>query len=113
MGKIKKHQQIVVEWLREYAEIRPFDSNLENILVTDYANGHFQIMRTGWVEGNQFIFNVIIHIQVKSDGKVWLLVNNTDLLIADELVERGISKNDIVIGFQHPSVRAYTGFAAA
>ena len=38
-------------------------------------------------------------------GRVWLQHDGTDLRIAERLVENGISKSDIVIGFQPPHVR--------
>lgn len=37
--------------------------------------------------------------------RIWIQQNNTEANIAAELEERGISKSDIVIGFQHPSLR--------
>ena len=46
------------------------------------------------------------------DGKIWLQQNNTDILIADELIENGIPKDKIVLGFIAPSERLSTGFAA-
>lgn len=33
--------------------------------------------------------------------------------IANELVQAGIPKEDIVLGFHEPDVRPYTGFAVA
>lgn len=33
--------------------------------------------------------------------------------IANELVEAGIPKEEIVLGFHEPGVRKYTGFAVA
>ena len=34
-------------------------------------------------------------------------------MIADELVEKGVAKEDIVLGFIEPEARQYSGFAAA
>ncbi|MFM6307282.1 MAG: element excision factor XisI family protein, partial [Dolichospermum sp.] len=37
----------------------------------------------------------------------------TEVGIANELVELGVPKEDIVLGFQLPSVRKYTDFAVS
>ena len=34
-------------------------------------------------------------------------------MVADELIERGVAQEDIVLGFQPPYARPYTGFATA
>ncbi len=37
----------------------------------------------------------------------------TEMRVAYELVDRGIPKEDIVLGFQFPALRQYTDFAIA
>ncbi|WP_416212683.1 element excision factor XisI family protein [Nostoc sp. DedQUE04] len=34
----------------------------------------------------------------------------TEMRVAQELVERGVPKDDIVLGFQSPEMREYTGY---
>jgi hypothetical protein len=47
------------------------------------------------------------------DTKVWIHQNNTQYLIADELIEKGVAQEDIVLGFLSEQDRAYSGFAVA
>lgn len=47
------------------------------------------------------------------DGKVWVQRDGTEDGIANELVQAGIAKEDIVLGFHKPAVRPYTGSAVA
>ncbi|NEO83786.1 MAG: XisI protein [Spirulina sp. SIO3F2] len=47
------------------------------------------------------------------DGKIWVQQNTTELQIAQELVERGFAKDQIVLGFQYPALREYTDYAVA
>jgi hypothetical protein len=51
-----------------------------------------------------------MHIDIKAD-KVWLQNDNTDANIAQQLVMKGISQTQIVLGFQPERYRGYTGFA--
>lgn len=46
-------------------------------------------------------------------GKIWLMVDNTDVRIAEELVDRGVPRTDIVLGFQPEEVRKFTDYASA
>jgi len=41
---------------------------------------------------------------------VWIQANNTDRLIAEELVAAGIPPESIVLGLQPPDVRPYTAY---
>jgi hypothetical protein len=80
-------------------------------LLFDTTRNHYQILKTGWRD-LQRTYGVSIHIDIKDD-KVWIQRNATDLLIAEMLVERGIPKADIVLGFQTPYKRPFTELAAA
>jgi hypothetical protein len=46
------------------------------------------------------------------DGKIWVEQNTTELRVAQALVEQGIAKDSIVLGFQAPDMRQYTEYAA-
>ena len=111
-SKIEAYSLIVASWLTEFVESRNSSSGTDYELVIDHVHRHFQVMRTEWYQGN-FKFRVVFHFQVKPTGKVWLLVNNTDILVTDDLIERGIPATDIVIGFLPESMRPYSGFAVA
>jgi hypothetical protein len=65
----------------------------------------------GW-DGYERIYNCIIHLDIK-DEKVWIQRNTTDILIAEELVEMGISKQDIILGLQPPYKRPFTKYGMA
>ena len=47
------------------------------------------------------------------DDKIWIQRDGIEDGITDELVEAGISKGEIVLGFQPPNVRPHTGYAIA
>ena len=57
------------------------------------------------------MMNITLHLQVKLDGKVWILANWTEDDIAEALVEKGVPKSDIVLGLLPANVRAYSGYA--
>ena len=79
--------------------------------ICDFEGNHFQLMSVGWRNGDYYC-HIVFHFDIK-DGKVWIQENRTDILIGQELVERGIPKSDIVLGLQPPEVRAELGYAVA
>lgn len=109
-NKITHYLTILTEWLDEFATRMNGGRSSEYELIADDKHHHYQVIRTGWHK-DVFEYNVVFHFQIKPSGKVWLLVNNTDLLVTDDLIERGIPKSDIVIGFLPEFMRSYSGFA--
>ena len=112
MDKAIKYQQILCEVLQEYGELKKnITPKVKTQVIIDNERKHYQLLSVGW-HNNKFIYNVAFHFDIIGD-KVWLLQNSTDVLIADELIERGVLKSDIVLGFIPENVRSYEGFATA
>ncbi|NEO02004.1 MAG: XisI protein, partial [Moorea sp. SIO3I7] len=51
-----------------------------------------------------------VHVDIK-DGKIWIQHDGSEIAIADQLVELGVPKQDIVLAYQAPIMRQYTEFA--
>lgn len=112
MDKIEKYQAIIEALLEEYAAQMPQGNDMpENQVISDHKRRHYQLFTVGW-ENDQYIQFPVFHFDIRN-GKVWIQVNNTDILIAEELMQRGIPKSDIVLGLQHPLMREESGFAVA
>jgi len=110
MEKINHYQHIITTLLEEYAAIPPsYPTTLRDELIIDTQRNHFQLLTVGW-EGDRFVHEAIFHLDI-IDGKVWIQQNNSEAKLTDELIERGVLKSDIVLGFQHPAVRVHSGFA--
>ena len=71
----------------------------------------WHIFKNGW-EDKQFIYGTIVHIDIKGD-KVWIQRNNTEINLAERLVERGIPKQNIVLGLHSPFMRKVSGYAVS
>ena len=66
---------------------------------------YFQLLKIGWDSVNEhFVFGILFHFDI-IDDKIWLQLNNTEFPVVDELIEHGIPKSDIVLGFQPPIIR--------
>lgn len=114
ISKLKMYENFILAVLNEYADpIAENDESYRKIVLADKTMRHYQLLAMGWTEKERFVDNILIHLHIKSDGKIWLLENNTEIPIAQELVNHGIPKTDIVLGFHPPQYRAHTGYAVA
>ena len=112
MEKVKKYQHIILRILNEYAAIKsPFMPEVENKVIADTKNHHYQLVRIGWYK-DRHVHYTVFHFDIV-DGKVWIQENRTDVRIDEELVEAGIAPKDIVSGMQHPVLREMARAAMA
>ncbi len=112
MDRIEKYQQIITSILEEEAPIKAVNMpSVENIVIADTARNHFMLYSIGWTEEmDNFIHSCNVHFDIIG-GKIWLQANWTEIDFAERLVERGVPKSDIVIGFQPTELRPATGYA--
>lgn len=114
MDKIKKYQDIIVSFLHFYhieSGGSRTDSPIKHRILIDRENNSFQLLSAGWSNQN-YIFGPIFHFDI-IDGKIWMQCNNTEWEVVDYLMEHGVERSDIVLGFVRPEARPYTGFAVA
>ena len=69
----------------------------------------YLVLNIGW-RNKRYIHNTVIHIDL-IEQLIWIQKDDTEEGIATALVEAGIPKNRIVLGFRQPELRSYTGFA--
>ena len=65
----------------------------------------------GWHQDNRIKRNVI-HVRLK-DEKIWIEEDQTEDGIATDLLQAGVSREDIVLAFHPPHLRQFTEFATA
>jgi hypothetical protein len=113
MDRIAQYRDIIEKVLTDAWEfIGPKnDTGVEYKLMFDRQRDSYAITAIGF-DGPRRVHRFVIHLEI-INGKVWLQADNTDLVIAHDLERAGLSKNEIVLGFQEPKVRPYTEYAAA
>lgn len=80
-------------------------------MVFDDVNGRYLVLDIGW-NGDKYLHTTPIHLDLV-DNKIWIQYDDTEEGVATDLMEAGVSKEDIILGFRHPKVRQYTGFAVS
>lgn len=115
MEKLTQYRNLIEEVLHEHYRLAASavrEGEIENQLIIDRERDHYQILDVGWRNDKESVFGCPIHISIKS-GKIWIERDFTEIGVANELIERGVPKEDIVLAFHAPYKRPYTGFAVA
>ena len=72
------------------AEIHGYDTpssnkEVEGQIIFDSEHDHYLLIDVGW-EQKKHVYGAIIHIDIK-DEKIWIQKNNTEINLADRLLE--------------------------
>jgi XisI protein len=111
MDKMTHYRQIIEKILGDHGQIKPVYGDIEMQVLFDREHNHYHVSRAGWLQERR-VYGSLIHIDLK-DEKIWIQYDGTEVGVANELVEQGISKEDIVLAYHSPLIRQYDGFAVS
>jgi muramidase (phage lysozyme) len=111
MDKLEQYRSYIKNIFKEYASHRSLNPTIERQFICDTENDHYQLVNIGWDKYRR-IYGCTMHLDIK-DGKIWIQHNMTDIDIAEELVNLGVAKQDIVLGFHSPFMRQFTDYAVS
>jgi XisI protein len=103
------YRQILIKILKDLARA-PINGDIQTIAIIDIEGDHYQILDIGWDENGQRVFQPMIHLDL-IQNKVWIQENMTDLDIAKQMVDSGVSASDIVLGLHSRSLRQFSDYA--
>lgn len=109
MAKLN-YPEIVQEILERHAK-NGSKRQTEVRVLFDTERDRYQVINIGWQELTR-VFGCLIHVEIR-DGKIWIERDGTEVGVANELVEAGISKQDIVLAFKAPYKRKFTDFSVS
>ncbi len=108
MDKLELYREKAKNILDEYAQHKYSNGNIDIETIYDLERDHYQIISIGWNQQTR-VYNPIMHLDIKNE-KIWIQENITEVDIATELIDMGVPKSDIIIGFHTPKMRHLTGF---
>jgi XisI protein len=109
MAKVEQYRQIIQDLLQAYSNIKANNEEVEAEAIFDVPRDRYQIVHVGW-SNKRRIYGCILHLDIR-DGKIWVQHDGTEGGIANQLVEQGVPKEDIVLAFHSPFKRQFTEFA--
>ncbi len=104
-------KQAIIKVLQDYLEFLGSDPESTIQLVIDENQDHYLLIETGWHQ-NRRIYGTLIHIDIINQ-KLWIQQDGTEEGIANELVNQGISPQQIVLAYKTLDRRKITDFAVS
>ncbi|NEO85919.1 MAG: XisI protein [Spirulina sp. SIO3F2] len=108
---VEQYRKLIQQLLSQRAERPQIQLGWQEYEVQtlfDTEHDHYQLLHVGWRE-TQRAFGCILHLDIK-DGQIWIQHDGTEVGIANQLVDLGVPRDDIVLAFHEPEVRQYTDF---
>ncbi|MDI9638035.1 XisI protein [Oscillatoria amoena NRMC-F 0135] len=108
---VEQYRQYIQQLLSERAKRASPQQNAQEYevqTVFDTERDHYQLLYVGW-RGSRREFGCILHLDIK-DGKIWIQHDGTEVGMANQLVELGVPKTDIILAFHEPEIRQFTDF---
>ncbi|NES98234.1 MAG: XisI protein, partial [Desertifilum sp. SIO1I2] len=90
------------------SEIKPSYGDYEVQAIFDTQRNHYQIVHLGW-QNKRWVHHCTMHLDIRNE-KIWIFKNSTEHDIAADLMDLGVPKTDIVLGFCPPEIREMTGY---
>jgi XisI protein len=106
--ELTAEQQAIRQVFAELTQGERQNNGIESQIVMDDERGHYQLLSVGWNDLER-TYSIFVHLDVRQD-QIWVQVDNTDYGVADALARFGIPKANIILGFQAPYKRQYSGF---
>lgn len=114
MARLDEYRTYIQDILKKHGSVQlrisSDEDEIDREVICDTVNDHYLLVEIGW-QGLKPVDNHIIHVDLK-EGKIWIRRDFTEYGVANELVDLGVPKADIVLAFHAPYKRPYTGFAA-
>ena len=114
MDKLKKLRQSIIQVMDDYiAEESPRPNNLglEFRKILDDKQHQYQLVQMGW-DGGIRVYDLIFHADIRAD-KIWIHEDSLEESLAERLIDKGLSKKDIVLAYFPEDHRAHTQYALA
>jgi hypothetical protein len=111
MDKLTNYRKIIKNILFRHSQQMPSIGQINTTPVFDEHNDNFMVVDMGWDPTGR-VHAVVLHLHLMNE-KVWVEADETESGITQELLDAGIPKEDIVLGFYRPERRRLTEFAVA
>ena len=63
----------------------------------------YLVMQNEWRDQHR-IYGCAIQLDI-IDGQIWIQQNNTEIYVDEDLIDKGVARKDIILGFRSPGIR--------
>ena len=110
MDSVERYRQLVQSIITDYTQVPYAHGEVQFETVMDSATDRYLLMLVGW-EGIRRVHGCLIHVDI-IDGKIWIQRDGTERGVAQDLIDAGVPRDQIVLAFQPDVAREGVGVAA-
>lgn len=107
--EIERYRELIKSIVEKHSHCDYEAQEVETQIAFDIERDRYLMFHVGW-RGEKRVYGCVIHIEIK-EGKIWIQRDGTEVGIANELIESGVPKSDIVLGYRSPYMRKFTELA--
>jgi hypothetical protein len=111
MDTLANYRQIIRETFTELTRVPYAHGDIQLETVFDQESDRYLVVILGR-ESSRRVHGCLVHIDI-IEGKLWVQRDGTEHGIANDLINAGVPKTQIVLGFRSPEIRKHTGLAVA
>ena len=109
MVPVTEARRMIRDILLNHGRHRPSHGDITPMVLIDEEHDQYQLLHSGWDRGGR-VHAVVVHVRIHGDF-VWIEQDGTEYGVARELRDLGVPREQIVLAFHPPEVRALTGYA--
>jgi XisI protein len=109
METITRQREAIIQVLSELATMSNQGHETETLTLFDTERDNYALITTGW-RGIQRLHHITVHLRIVN-GTVWVEADNTNVEIVQQLLDLGLTKDEIVLAFYSRNKRPFTAFA--
>ena len=113
MDRLNHYRCLLKQLLQERADLmnsHPIPG-IDTLCLFDEQHDEYLVINVGW-HNRKRVQYITLFARIHN-GKVWVEEDGTEEGLANLMVEAGVSKEDIVIGYDPPELRHLTTYAVA
>jgi len=108
--RLNESRQILRRTIMEYASHKPSNGQIDTEIVIDPELDHYEVLHIGW-DGAR-VHGSVIHLDIIGE-KIWIQHDGTNRPVANALLDAGVPKDAIILGFYPAEEWPDTGFGVA
>ena len=111
MDKLEEKRRVIENVLLKYTQPPFAEEEIEIETIFDRHHDRYLLVEIGW-ENDSRVYQTVAHLDIINE-KVWIQLDKTPNGIANDLLENGFAKDQIVLGFRSETLRKMSEFALA
>jgi hypothetical protein len=111
MDSIDTLRQAILSVIAEWEQLPRIPSDWKIISVQDTIHDRYTIQNVSFAN-DRYDTTLLAYMEIR-ERKIWILTDNTEEGIANELVAKCVPRDHIVLGFYSPELREVGEFAVA